>query len=42
MQDLADEEAQGTDPDLDRPPGLSEAAGADIPKPLCQVWKLKP
>ena len=42
MQDLADEEAQGTEPDLDRPPGLSEAAGpstireeipmADIPR----------
>ena len=32
MQDLADEEAQGTEPDLDRPPGLSEAAIADIPR----------
>ena len=32
MQDLADEEAQGTDPDLDRPPDLSEAAVADIPR----------
>ena len=31
MQDLADEEAQGTDPDLDRPPGLFEAAVADTP-----------
>ena len=30
MQDLADEEAQGTEPDLDRTPGLSEAAIADI------------
>ena len=30
MQDLADEEAQGTEPD--RPPGLSEAAIADIPR----------
>ena len=32
MQDLADEEAQGTEPDLDRRPGLSEAAVADIPR----------
>ena len=32
MQDLADEEAQGTEPDLDRPPGLSEATVADIPR----------
>ena len=32
MQDLADEEAQGTEPDLDRPPGLSEAAIADVPR----------
>ena len=32
MQDLADEEAQGTEPDLDRPPRLSEAAVADIPR----------
>ena len=32
MQDLADEEAQGTEPDLDRPPGLSEAGIADIPR----------
>ena len=42
MQDLADEEAQGTEQDLDRPPRLSEAAGpstareeipiADIPR----------
>ena len=31
MQDLADEEAQGTEPDLDRPPDL-EAAVADIPR----------
>ena len=31
-QDLADEEAQGTEPDLDRPPGLSEATVADIPR----------
>ena len=37
MQDLADEEAQGTDPDLDRPPELSET----YPETLCQVWKLK-
>ena len=27
MHDLAEEEAQGTEQDLDRPPGLSEAAG---------------
>ena len=32
MQDLADEEAQGTEPDLDRPAGLSEATVADIPR----------
>ena len=32
MQDMAEEEAQGTEPDLDRPPGLSEAAIADIPR----------
>ena len=32
MQDLADEEVQGTEPDLDRPPGLSEATVADIPR----------
>ena len=32
MQDLADEEAQGTESDLDRPPDLSEAAVADIPR----------
>ena len=42
MQDVADEEAQGTEQDVDRPPGLSEAAGpcttreeiptADIPR----------
>ena len=32
MQDLADEEARGTEPDLDRPPGLSEATVADIPR----------
>ena len=32
MQDLADEEAQGTEQDLDRPPRLSEAAVADIPR----------
>ena len=42
MQDLADEETQGTELDLDRPPDLSEAAGpfttreeiliADIPR----------
>ena len=42
MQDLADEEAQGTEQDLARPPGLSQAAGpsttreeipiADIPR----------
>ena len=31
MQDLADEdeEAQGTEQDLDRPPGLSQAAGQE-------------
>ena len=32
MQDLADEEAQGAEPDLDRISGLSEAAVADIPR----------
>ena len=32
MQDLVDEEAQGTEPDLDRPPELSEAAIADVPR----------
>ena len=32
MQDLADEEAQGTEPDLDRISGLSEAAIADVPR----------
>ena len=32
MQDLADEEAQGTEPDLDRPPRLPEAAIADVPR----------
>ena len=32
MQDLADEGAQGTEPDLDRCSGLSEAAVADIPR----------
>ena len=32
MQDWADEEAQGTELDLDRPPELSEAAVADIPR----------
>ena len=41
MQDLADEEAQITESDLARPPGLSEATIADIPEPLCQVWKSK-
>ena len=32
MQDMAEEEAQGTESDFDRPPGLSEAAIADIPR----------
>ena len=32
MQDMAEEEAQGTESDLDRPPGLSEAAIAGIPR----------
>ena len=32
MQDSADEEAQGTEPDLDRFSGLFEATVADIPR----------
>ena len=51
MHDLAAEEAQGTEQDLDRPPDLSEAAGpsttreeipiADIPRTSLSGWKLK-
>ena len=41
MQDLADEEAQGTEPDLDRPQGYRRPQLQTYPEPLCQVWKLK-
>ena len=41
MQDLADEEAQGTDPDPDRPQGYLRPQLQIYPEPLCQVWNLK-
>ena len=41
MQDLSDEEAQGTTRPLIHPQGYLRPQLQTYPEPLCQVWKLK-